>query len=302
MTNEGEVFGSFTFEGTGEAASQLEGDESSSSASFRFQAEAGGSPTLITLDGEAQMAVETTIDVHHQAGEDPFSGSGQDLYGAAFSNTSAWSSELEPKTQDCVSVSGEMTAPLGFDTDTVSWYAVRTNGRAMQRIANMEEQLVNLLDQAERVVNMSPFDAWVFSQFLYDMLRFDGLLNSLEGCNPDNVATFGPAWDMLRSVSLNTMRIFLGQAEQGEYATRDVVRAMTMFLQGGSLGWRGSEGCITPTSDEFAHDQFVRFEDLLLARWDAAVEAGTNADIRAIAYAAVQFGFPRLLAATQGGS
>jgi hypothetical protein len=50
-----------------------------------------------------------------------------------------------------------------------------------------------------------------------------------------------------------------GQAEQGEYATRDVVRDMTMFLQGGSLGWRGSECCITPTSDEFAHDQFVRF-------------------------------------------
>jgi hypothetical protein len=106
---------------------------------------------------------------------------------------------------------------------------------------------------------------------------------------------------MLRSVSLNAMRTFLSQAEAGEYGTYTVIRAMTMFLQGGLLGWRGGEGCVTPTSDEFVHEQFVRFEDLLLARWADAVESGNNADMRAIAYAAVQFGFPRLLAATQGG-
>lgn len=303
VTNEGEVGGTFSFGGTGYADAIFEGDESSSSAAFRFEADAGGSPTLVTLDGTATMKVETIIDVNSgNPGPDAYSGTGQDLYGSGFTNESTWASELEPRTQDCVSVSGEMTAPLGFDTDTVSWYAVRTNGRAMQRIANMEEQLVNLLDQAERVVNMAPFDAWVFNQFLLDMLRFDGLLNSLEGCNPDNVATFGPAWDMLRSVSLHTMGIFLRQAEQGEYATRDVVRAMTMFLQGGALGWRGAEGCITPTSDEYAHDHFVRLEDLLLTRWDAAVAADNSFDMRTIALAAVQFGFPRLLAATQGGS
>jgi hypothetical protein len=300
VDHDGTIEGAFSFQAVGYADMADLGDEGSSAAEWLIAAEAGGTPTLITLDGEMEMAVETVIDVHYGAGEDPFAHDGQDLYGQAFRNTYAWTSELEPRTQDCMSVSGEMTTPVGFDEDTVAWYAVRTD-RVRGRIANLEEQLVDLVDQAERVVDMQPFDAWVFSQFLYDMLRFDGLLNSLEGCNPDRVATVGPAWDMLQSISRHTMYLFLGQAEAGEYATRDVVRAMSMFLQGGLLGWRGSESCITPTSDEFVHDQFVRFEDLLLARWEAAVEAGNNADMRSIAFAAVQFGFPRLLAATQGG-
>jgi hypothetical protein len=261
----------------------------------------GGSPTLVTLDGEAVMAVETIIDVHTSTGgPDPYSGTGQDLYDHRFETTSAWASELEPRTQDCRSVSGEMTAPVGFDTDTVEWYAVRMDGLAKARIDGLEEQLVNLLDQAERILGGPEFDAWVFSQFLYDMLRFDGLLNSLEGCNPDNVHTYGPAWDLLQSVSLNTMRTFLVQAEAGEYATRDVVRAMSMFLQSGVLGWRGSDGCVAPTSDETAHDLFTRFEDLLITRWHAAVEAGDNAAMTAIWTAAVHFGFPRLHAAMNG--
>jgi hypothetical protein len=301
VDHQGGVEGAFSFQATGHAAMLGEADEGSSSAEWLIAATADGSPTLVTLDGEMEMAVETVIDVHTSSGgDDPFSHDGQDLYGSSFTNTSAWASELEPRTQDCRSVSGEMTTPVGFDTDTVTWYAIRTDG-SRGRIDGMEEQLVNLIEQADRVLEMSPFDPWVFSQFLYDMLRFDGLINSLEGCNPDRIHTYGPAWDMLQSVSRNTMRIFLGQAEAGEYDTRSVVRAMSMFLQGGLLGWRGSEGCITPTSDEFAHDQFVRFEDLLLARWATAVEAGNNADMRSIAFAAVQFGFPRLLAATQGG-
>jgi hypothetical protein len=301
VSQTGEVEGAFSFEGTGHADMAGELDEGSSAAQWRFTAQAGGSPTLVTLDGEAVMAVETIIDVHTSTGgPDPYSGTGQDLYDHRFETTSAWASELEPRTQDCRSVSGEMTAPVGFDTDTVEWYAVRMDGLAKARIDGLEEQLVNLLDQAERILGGPEFDAWVFSQFLYDMLRFDGLLNSLEGCNPDNVHTYGPAWDLLQSVSLNTMRTFLVQAEAGEYATRDVVRAMSMFLQSGVLGWRGSDGCVAPTSDETAHDLFTRFEDLLITRWHAAVEAGDNAAMTAIWTAAVHFGFPRLHAAMNG--
>lgn len=299
--NTGEVEGTFRFEATGYADMTDLLDEGGSSAQYVFEAAAGGTPTLVTLDGEATMAVETIIDVHtSEEGPDPYSGVGQDLYGQAFESTSEWSSELEPRTQDCRSVSGEMTAPVGFDTDTVEWYAVRMDGLTKARIDGLEEQLVNLLDQAERVLNLHPFDAWVFSQFLYDMLRFDGVVNSLEGCNPDNVHTYGPAWDMLQSVALNTMRTFLVQAEAGEYATRDVVRAMSMFLQSGVLGWRGSEGCIVPTSDENAHDLFVRFEDLLIARWVQAIEGGDNAAQTAIWLASVHFGFPRLQATING--
>jgi hypothetical protein len=301
VTDTGEVQGTFSFEAVGHADMTDLLDQGGSSARYAFEAAAGGSPTLVTLDGEATMAVESIIDVHTSTdGADPYSGVGQDLYDHAFESTSAWSSELEPRTQDCRSVSGEMTAPVGFDTDTVEWYAVRMDGLTKARIDGLEEQLVNLLDQAERVLGMAEFDAWVFSQFLYDMLRFDGVVNSLEGCDPDNVHTYGPAWDLLRSVSLNTMRTFLAQAETGEYATRDVVRAMSMFLQSGVLGWRGSDGCVTPTADENAHDLFVRFEDLLIVRWVAAVEAGDNASMTAIWTAAVHFGFPRLHATING--
>jgi hypothetical protein len=302
VDHDGSVQGTMSFQATGEAAMTDTLDEGSSSAQYLIAAEAAGTPTLVTLDGEIEMAVETVIDVHTADDDiDHYSHDGQDLYGSSFNNTYDWRSELEPRTQDCFSVSGEMTTPVGFDSDTVAWYAIRTDGVAKARINDIEGQLVNLLDQADRVMSMDPFDPWVLSNFLLDMLRFDGLLNSLEGCNTENVSTYGPAWDMLRSVSLNAMRTFLSQAEAGEYGTYTVIRAMTMFLQGGLLGWRGGEGCVTPTADEFAHEQFVRFEDLLLARWADAVESGNNADMRAIAYAAVQFGFPRLLAATQGG-
>ena len=61
VDHDGSVQGTMSFQATGEAAMTDILDEGSSSAQFLIAAEAAGTPTLVTLDGEMEMTVETVM-------------------------------------------------------------------------------------------------------------------------------------------------------------------------------------------------------------------------------------------------
>ena len=70
---------------------------------------------------------------------------------------------------------GRADEPVGFSNPAiaVNLDACIACGACVR--ACREVQVNDVIGMAERVLDMSPFDPWVFSQFLYDMLRFDGL-------------------------------------------------------------------------------------------------------------------------------
>ncbi|MCI0346938.1 MAG: hypothetical protein L0221_16090, partial [Chloroflexi bacterium] len=165
---------------------------------------------------------------------------------------------------------------------------------------DVQGQLAELMAEAQFVMNMDPVDTDVLARFVLDMLQFESLLASLEACDVYREGNLGPAWAMLQSVMFNTIRVFLVAAESGAYTTRDVIRTIAIWIQGGSLGWRADD-CLAPnTSSDGAMDLFVKFEDVLLERYEVAQGAGETTEMQMIAAAAYQYGLPRVIAAVEG--
>jgi hypothetical protein len=104
---------------------------------------------------------------------------------------------------------------------------------------------------------------------------------------------------MLQSVMFNTIGS-PNAADSGAYSTRDVITAIGIWIQGGSLGWRASDCLDINASSDGAMDLFVKFEDVLLKRYEIAAEYGVTQEMNQIAAAAYQYGLPRVIAAVEG--
>lgn len=292
--------GSFAFDALGYAQSWLENDDSASAAKWQITGKLSGTGNAVQIDGEMVMEMEAVIDVHDEEGPDPYSGSGNDLYGFDSTIERVYVSELLPHTPGCGTIYGEMDAPVGFGDTAVHFYAVRLDG-PVREMPNVEGQLVELLEDAESMVGMDPFDSELFLGWMYDLLAFDAKVVALEACNPERIRTVGPAWSLIRTVMLDSVGRFLAAAEGGAYETTHLIGAMRAFLRGGLLGWRGEE-CVEAQVDERAEGFFVTFEEILIERLALAWDADDRIEVQRISIAAYQFGLPRLMAAINGGA
>jgi len=122
----------------------------------------------------------------------------------------------------------------GTDTDGSESYFMAVRVGANPADVDVQGQLAALLERAEIVLNMDPVDTDILARFVLDMLQFESLLASLESCDPGSELDMGPAWAMLRSVMLNTVRTFLDAAQNEAYTSREIVRTLGLWLQGGS--------------------------------------------------------------------
>jgi hypothetical protein len=285
-----------TFSMVGEGAIEMIGsDEGYAAASWLKTGEITGTASLLQVDGEIDLQISGAVDVSPNHDNDPIVG--EDVYDFENHITRPFSMQFSPSAANCNQVFGSLDGPVEYGTSTPQSFfiAVRTSGRAQE--ADVQGQLALLLERAQDILNMDPQDTEVLRTFVYDMLAFESLLASLESCDVGNELDMGAAWGMLQSVMFNVMHHFLGAALGGEYSTRDVITAVGIWIQGGSLGWRGGGGCLDPnTASDGAMDLFVKFEDVLLER---LLDAG-DADRSLIAAAAYQYGLPRVIAALEG--
>ena len=176
--------------------------------------------------------------------------------------------------------------------------AFRAGAKATE--VDVQGQLAELIEDAQFVLNMDVLDTDVLASFVLDMLQFESLLASLESCDPGDELELGAAWAMLQSVMFNTIRTFLDAADGGAYSTRDVITTIGIWLQGGSLGWRGADCLEINDANTGAMDLLVRFEDVLLERYIDARDANATAEMQQIAVAAYQYGLARVTAAVEG--
>jgi hypothetical protein len=244
------------------------------------------------------------IDVDH--GSDG-AADGNDLYGFGNEFTLPFSTRFSPSAANCSAVFGSLNGPVEYGTETdgdASYFMAVRAGSAPGSV-DVQGQLAELLDEAGFVLNMDPLYTDVLRRFVGDMLAFESMLASLEACDPAQELDMGPAWDMLQSVTFNTVRTFLDAAGRGAYTTRDVIDVLGVWLQGGSLGWRAAECLDVNTDLEGALDLFVIFEDVLLDRLGQLSDAPDGdhdaaTDRAAIAAAAYQYGLQRVIAALEG--
>ena len=298
----GAASGTFSLAGVGYSQSWIEGDDSSSSASYLKTGEMSGTGTVVRIEGEMEVEIEGVVDVEPNHDRDRFNQSGQDLFG--FGNTFArpFSSQFSPSAASCNSVFGSLGGPVEYGTESDGnesyFMAVRAGPKATE--VDVQGQLAGLIEDAQFVLNMDPVDADVLARFVLDMLQFESLLASLESCDPGDELELGAAWAMLQSVMFNTIRTLLDAADRGAYSTRDVIMAIGIWLQGGSLGWRGADCLEINDANTGAMDLLVRFEDVLLERYLIARDANATAEMRQIAAAAYQYGLARVTAAVEG--
>jgi hypothetical protein len=311
----GEASGGLSIEGVAGAVSNSELNQDSMTAQYTVDATLEGTGSRVFAQGEMTTQMSGSIDVR---GADGYSfleeeeGTKEDF---AFGNTFTvpWSTTISPTASNCNQAYGTFGGSLlhGDDgmvnqfTDDVQtiWYAFKS-GKS-QEVHDIESEFVELMDDAERILNMDPIDTDVLAQFIKDVLSFDSLLASAEYCDKvdlGGLAPGNPAYYMLRSVMFNVMYTFLNAADKGAYETQDVITLATMFLQSASLGWRGPSGdCLEPNvNEDAALDIFTRVEDVLIERYRQAVEAGDQKDIDAIVAAAYHFMMPRLLEEVNG--
>lgn len=289
----------------GEAFSQswVEFDDSSSHATFIKTGDLTGTGMVIRVDGEMEAHIEGVIDVNPNGDGDDYSGSGNDLFPFENSFTKEFSGQFSPSQANCNEVFGSFRGPVEYGTEydgNESYYIAFRVGGTHPEEADVQGRLAELMEDAEFVMNMDPVDTDVLAEFVLDMLAFESLLVSLEACDVYNEGDLGAAWAMLQSIMFNTIRMFLSAAESGAYSTRDVITAIAIWVQGGSLGWRGDTCLDANTSSDGAMDLFVKFEDVLLKRYEIARENGVTQEMNQIAAAAYQYGMPRVIAAVEG--
>ncbi len=297
----GAASGTFQLGGEGHSMSWLPFDDSSSDAVFTKNGSLSGTGTLIQIDGEIDVQMSGVIDVEPGHDGDQTNASGNDLYGFGNEFSLPFSSQFSPSAANCNQVFGSLGGPVeyGTETDSESFFIAYRFGGTTAGSVDVQGQLAQLMEDAQFVLNMDPVDTDVLARYVLDMLQFESLLASLETCDPGHELDMGPTWAMLQSVMFNTIRTFLNAAESGAYTTRDVITAIQIWIQGGSLGWRADD-CLSPnTSSEGAMDLFVKFEDVLLKRYEIARDAGDKAEMALIAGAAYQYGLPRVIAAIE---
>ena len=298
----GDVSGTFSLAGQGFAQSWREHDDSAATATYLKTGDLGGTATRIEITGQTEVEIDGVVDVAPNHDGDPVNQSGQDLFGFGNTFTLPYTASFSPSAAGCTAVFGSLAGPVEYGTDsagTESYFmAVRVGSAAAP--VDVQGQLAALLERAEVVLNMDPVDADILGRFVDDMLAFEALLASLESCDPGSELDMGPAWAMLRSVMLHTVRTFLDAAANEAYTSREVVRTLGLWLQGGSLGWRAADCLEANLFDDGSLELTARFEDVLLARYAAARQVNATAEVALIAAAAYQYGLPRLMAAVEG--
>jgi hypothetical protein len=267
ISDTGTASGSFSMAGEAFSQSWVEFDDSSSHATFIKTGNLTGTGGLIRIDGLMEAHIEGLIDVAPSTDGDAYSGSGQDLFPFENSFEKDFSSQFSPSQANCNQVFGSLGGPVQYGTEydgNESYFIAFRAGGTHPREADVQGRLAELMADAQFVMNMDPVDTDVLAQFVLDMLAVESLLVSLEACDVYDEGDLGAAWAMLQSIMFNTIRMFLNAAESGAYSTRDVITAIAIWVQGGSLGWRG-ETCLEPnTTSDGAMDLFVKFEDVLL--------------------------------------
>jgi hypothetical protein len=298
----GGVSGTFSLAGNGYAQSWREHDDSAATARYTKTGELGGTASRIEITGQTEVEIEGVVDIAPGRDGDSLDPGGQDLY--AFGNTFSlpFTAAFSPSAASCTAVFGSLGGPVEYGTDTEGsesyFMAVRIGPGA--RAADVQGQLAALLEHGEIVLNMDPVDTDIVARFVLDMLQFESLLASLESCDPASELDMGPAWAMLRSVLLNTVRTFLDAARNEAYTSREIVRTLGLWLQGGSLGWREADCLAVNEFNDDALALTTRFEDVLIDRFMAATQANETSETALIAAAAYQYGLPRLIAAVEG--
>ena len=299
----GVATGTMTMSGEAFSQSWVEFDDSSSHATFTKNGNLHGTGLLIRVDGFLDAHIEGVIDVDPNSDGDSSNQSGQDLFPFENSFQKEFSGQFSPSQANCNEVFGSLGGPVEYGTEydgNESYFIAFRAGGTHPKEADVQGRLAELIEDAQFVMNMDPVDTDVLARFVLDMLAFESLLVSLEACDVYDEGDLGAAWAMLQSVMFNTMRVFLNAAESGAYSTRDVIDAIAIWIQGGSLGWRG-DTCLDPnTSSDGAMDLFVKFEDVLLKRYEIAKEYSVTQEMNQIAAAAYQYGMPRLIAAVEG--
>jgi len=299
----GSASGSLSMAGDGYSQSWIEHDDSSSHASFVKTGELSGTGTLIQVDGTMTVHMEGAIDVAPTSDGDPYSGSGSDLIPFENEFEKEFTGQFSPSQATCNEVFGSLGGPVQYGTEydgNESYFLAFRAGGTHPEEVDVQGRLAELLEDAQFVMNMDPVDTDVLARFVFDMLAFESLLASLETCDVYREGDLGAAWAMVQSVMFNTIRMLLNAAELGAYSTRDVITAIGIWIQGGSLGWRADD-CLSPnTSSDGAMDLFVMFEDVLLKRYEIASEYHVTQEMNQIAAAAYQYGLPRVIAAVEG--
>ena len=297
----GGVSGTFSLAGQGFAQSWREHDDSAAIAHYIKSGELDGTASRIEISGQTDVEIEGVVDVAPNHDGDPFNQSGQDLY--AFGNTFSlpFTAAFSPSAASCTAVFGSLAGSVeyGTDTDGSESYFMAVRVGANPADVDVQGQLAALLERAEIVLNMDPVDTDILARFVLDMLQFESLLASLESCDPGSELDMGPAWAMLRSVMLNTVRTFLDAAQNEAYTSREIVRTLGLWLQGGSLGWRDADCLAANAFDGDALALTARFEDVLIDRFIAAKQAKETSETALIAAAAYQYGMPRLIAVVE---
>ena len=299
VSDTGVATGTFSMAGEGTSWSTRDFDDSASMAVFIKQGNLHGTATVIRVDGTMQVTIEGVIDVAPSTDGDDFNQTGQDLFPFKNSFEKDFSFDFSPSQANCNQVFGSLSGPVQYGTEydgSESFFLAFRMGGTHPPEVDVQGQLAELIEQAQFVMNMDPVDTDVLAQFVFDMLAFESLLASLEACDVYREGNLGAAWSMLQSVMFNTMRVFLNAADSGAYSTRDVIAAVAIWIQGGSLGWRADD-CLSPNdASEGAMDLFVKFEDVLLKRYEIAKEYGDTQEMNQIAAAAYQYGMARLIA------
>ncbi len=299
----GEVSGTFSAAGEAFSYAWQAGDDSNSHSIFTKTGVLSGTATVIQVDGELAAQIEGVVDVEPGHDGDQTNQSGQDLFPFRNDFTKDFSGQFSPSQASCNQVFGSLSGPVEYGAEyggSESFFLAFRRGGTHPPEVDVQGQLAELIAEAQFVMNMDPVDTDVLARFVLDMLQFESLLASLEACDVYREGNLGPAWAMLQSVMFNTIRVFLVAAESGAYTTRDVIRTIAIWIQGGSLGWRADD-CLAPnTSSDGAMDLFVKFEDVLLERYEVAQGAGETTEMQMIAAAAYQYGLPRVIAAVEG--
>jgi hypothetical protein len=295
----GGVSGTYSMVGEG-ALEMLGSDEGTAEASWITNGQLSGTASVIQIDGETDMHIEDVVDVEPNFDDDQWNPSGKDEYGFKNDFTRPFSKQFSPSQANCNQVFGALDGPVQYGTNAQQSFFIAVRVGATAKQIDVQGRLAELIEEAQAVLNMDPVDTDVLARFVLDMLQFEALLASLESCDVGNELDMGAAWGMLQSVMFNTMHHLLDAAAKGAYQTRDVITAVGMWIQGGSLGWRGDDCLNVSDSSEGAMELLVQFEDILLARYEIAKDAGVTLEMSQIAAAAYQYGLPRVIAAVEG--
>jgi hypothetical protein len=298
----GEASGTMSLVGDGYTQSFVEGDDSSSTASYIKTGNLSGSATHIEVNGTIDLQMEGVIDVEPGHDGDLVNPSGQDLFGFENDIQVPFSSELLASAASCTTVFGSLTGPAEYgvqdETDEAIFLAVRADDVPAE--VDLQGQLQALLDEARDVLNTRPVNLDALGAYVRHALAFEALLASMEACDPGSELGIDGPWALLQSTLYNTIGVLLQEAGAGNVSTHDLITAIAVWTQGGSLGWRDDDCLAVDPVNDAAFDRLIQFEELLVGRYHAAHEVGDRAEMAEIAAAGYQYGLPRVIAAVEG--